>query len=218
MQRTLRLWPASCSPPWSPPPTRSPPPYASRTLREGSSGTDVRVLQRNLDRAGQDTTADGEFGPATESSLRAFEAAEDRRADGVATRSDQRLVRKRAAGASSLSRPRRPAARPRSPEGLAVPPAAAPQEVRPIIEAGNTIASKPYKYGGGHGRWRDTGYDCSGSVSYALHGAELLDAAARLVRVHELGRARARRVGHDPDQPEPRLHGRGGTALRHERP
>ena len=44
-----------------------------------------------------------------------------------------------------------------------------------IIEAGNKIASKPYRYGGGHGRWRDSGYDCSGSVSYALHGAGLLD-------------------------------------------
>ena len=36
---------------------------------------------------------------------------------------------------------------------------------------------KPYKYGGGHGRWNDSGYDCSGSVSYALHGAGLLGSA-----------------------------------------
>jgi hypothetical protein len=35
----------------------------------------------------------------------------------------------------------------------------------------------PYKYGGGHGQWNDSGYDCSGSVSYALHGAGLLDSA-----------------------------------------
>jgi hypothetical protein len=35
----------------------------------------------------------------------------------------------------------------------------------------------PYRYGGGHGRWKDTGYDCSGSVSYALHGGGLLDAS-----------------------------------------
>ena len=40
---------------------------------------------------------------------------------------------------------------------------------------GNEIATKPYRYGGGHGRWRDSGYDCSGSVSFALHGAGLLD-------------------------------------------
>ena len=49
--------------------------------------------------------------------------------------------------------------------------------VKEIIAAGNEIYDKPYKYGGGHGRWRDTGYDCSGSMSYALHGAGLLDTA-----------------------------------------
>ncbi len=43
--------------------------------------------------------------------------------------------------------------------------------------AANRIADKPYKYGGGHGRWEDSGYDCSGSVSYALHGAGLLSSA-----------------------------------------
>jgi hypothetical protein len=43
-----------------------------------------------------------------------------------------------------------------------------------IIEAGNRIAKKPYRYGGGHGKWEDTGYDCSGSMSYAFHGAGML--------------------------------------------
>ena len=42
------------------------------------------------------------------------------------------------------------------------------------IAAGNEIATKPYRYGGGHGSFDDTGYDCSGSVSYVLHGAGLL--------------------------------------------
>ena len=46
---------------------------------------------------------------------------------------------------------------------------------RQIIEAGNSIARTPYKWGGGHGRWQDTGYDCSGSVSFALAAAGLLD-------------------------------------------
>jgi hypothetical protein len=63
------------------------------------------------------------------------------------------------------------------PNGLAVPPPGAPAEVARIIRAGNRIATKPYKYGGGHGIWEDSGYDCSGSVSYALHGAGLLDVA-----------------------------------------
>jgi hypothetical protein len=59
--------------------------------------------------------------------------------------------------------------------GLAVAPAGAPAEVVALIAAGNVIASTPYRYGGGHGDFEDTAYDCSGSVSYALHGAGLLD-------------------------------------------
>jgi hypothetical protein len=58
--------------------------------------------------------------------------------------------------------------------GMAVAPASAPDEVRAIIDAGNRIATKPYRYGGGHARWNDSGYDCSGSVSYVLHAAGLL--------------------------------------------
>lgn len=59
--------------------------------------------------------------------------------------------------------------------GDAVAPAGAPQVVAQVIEAGNVIARAPYRYGGGHGAWRDTGYDCSGSISFALAGAGLLD-------------------------------------------
>ena len=43
-----------------------------------------------------------------------------------------------------------------------------------MIAAGNRIAHKPYRYGGGHASFTDSGYDCSGSVSYALHGGGLL--------------------------------------------
>ena len=43
-----------------------------------------------------------------------------------------------------------------------------------MIAAANKIVGKPYKYGGGHGEWEDSGYDCSGSESYALHGAGLV--------------------------------------------
>ena len=54
-------------------------------------------------------------------------------------------------------------------------PAGAPAAVVAIIQAGNVIAHMPYRFGGGHQNWTDSGYDCSGSVSYALHGAGLLD-------------------------------------------
>jgi len=58
--------------------------------------------------------------------------------------------------------------------GIALPPIEAPQAVHQIIEAGNQIARTPYLWGGGHGKWLDTGYDCSGSVSFALAAAGLL--------------------------------------------
>ena len=60
--------------------------------------------------------------------------------------------------------------------GIALPPIEAPEPVRQIIEAGNSIARTPYLWGGGHGKWLDKGYDCSGSVSYALASAGLLNA------------------------------------------
>ena len=59
--------------------------------------------------------------------------------------------------------------------GVALPPLEAPEEVKQIIEAGNIIARSPYKWGGGHGEWLDDGYDCSGSVSFALAAAGLLE-------------------------------------------
>lgn len=61
-------------------------------------------------------------------------------------------------------------------DGTAVAPANAPEAVKKVIQAANAIAKLPYKWGGGHGAWRDNGYDCSGSVSFALAGAGLLDA------------------------------------------
>jgi cell wall-associated NlpC family hydrolase len=60
-------------------------------------------------------------------------------------------------------------------DGSAVAPKDAPQIVRDVINAGNVIAKTPYLWGGGHGSWSASGYDCSGSVSFALAGAGLLD-------------------------------------------
>jgi cell wall-associated NlpC family hydrolase len=60
------------------------------------------------------------------------------------------------------------------PGGTALAPADAPEKVKQIIAAANKIVNKPYVWGGGHGAWEDNGYDCSGLVSYALHGAGLV--------------------------------------------
>jgi cell wall-associated NlpC family hydrolase len=59
-------------------------------------------------------------------------------------------------------------------DGSAIAPDDAPDIVKRVILAANAIAKFPYKWGGGHGAWRDNGYDCSGSVSFALAGAGLL--------------------------------------------
>ena len=61
--------------------------------------------------------------------------------------------------------------------GVAYAPSYAPIQVKKAIWAGNQIRKKPYVYGGGHGQWNDSGYDCSGSVSYVLHAAGLLKAS-----------------------------------------
>jgi hypothetical protein len=61
------------------------------------------------------------------------------------------------------------------PNGIALPPLEAPEAVRQMIEAGNVIARSPYQWGGGHGKWQDNGYDCSGSVSFVLASAGFLE-------------------------------------------
>ena len=61
------------------------------------------------------------------------------------------------------------------PNGIALPPLEAPAAVRKMIDAGNVIARTPYLWGGGHGKWLDTGYDCSGSVSFVLAAAGYLN-------------------------------------------
>jgi hypothetical protein len=58
--------------------------------------------------------------------------------------------------------------------GIALAPAHAPLAVKRAIWAANQLRSKPYRYGGGHGSFHDSGYDCSGTVSYALGGAGLI--------------------------------------------
>ena len=61
------------------------------------------------------------------------------------------------------------------PDGTAAAPADAPPPVQSAIWAANHIQDKPYRYGGGHRRFKDSAYDCSGTVSYLLHGGGLLD-------------------------------------------
>jgi hypothetical protein len=151
--------------------------FGTRRLHVGMGGRDVRGLQYHLGRVGYGTSVDGAFGPMTKAALERWESAKSRHVDGVATRPDQHTLKRthrRSGGGSTplvhawISR-----------RGFAHISPSAPRKVRRLIRAGNVIAKTPYKYGGGHGTWNDSGYDCSGSVSYVLHHAGLLDGLAR---------------------------------------
>jgi peptidoglycan hydrolase-like protein with peptidoglycan-binding domain len=149
-------------------------------VRRGMSGHDIRVLQDFLRRAGvARVTVDGQFGKGTLRAVRSWERLAGRTVDDVVDAGDIDALRQQVgAGRISAVTPLRLAPGDLAtvgPDGLAIAPATAPDVVKQIIAAGNVIATKPYRYGGGHGSWDDTGYDCSGSVSYALHGAGLLD-------------------------------------------
>ena len=172
-----------------------------RTLKQGHRGHDVKILQQFLSDAGQRTSVDGEFGNATKRAVRSFERAQRQPVDGTVNETDVRVLRDVAVNGGAVASdnapggalPKQQPLRPAQPaqatpsrlgpgmtatvgsDGLATSPAAAPPAVQQIIAAGNEIATKPYIYGGGHGRWNDAGYDCSGSVSYALHGGGLLE-------------------------------------------
>lgn len=77
--------------------------------------------------------------------------------------------------------------------GIAYAPSRAPQAVKNAIWAANTLRSKPYIWGGGHGSFDDRGYDCSGTVSFALHGAGVIGSpmpSTDLMRFGERGRGR----------------------------
>ena len=142
-----------------------------RTLRQGMQGHDVRVLQGYLTLAGYATPVDGSFGSTTGSSVIGFEAAHSLSSNGVFTYADSLVLRQAvvfvmaggAIGTATIN-----------PDGTATAPAGAPAVVSQMIAAANQIIGTPYVYGGGHQSFSAAGYDCSGAVSYALHGGGLL--------------------------------------------
>ena len=175
--------------------------FGDKPLSRGDSGRDVRVLQRWLTLVGFRTRVDGQFGRRTVSSVRRYERAHRIRVDGRVSRGQARGLRSRAYKARGSSSPSatETAVAPGekatlSPDGrTAIAPESAPPQVKAAIEAANRITDKPYRYGGGHGRFEDSGYDCSGAVSYALHGAGVLDSpldSSGLARFGEAGKGK----------------------------
>lgn len=186
----------------STPALASGPALGSRVLYKGMQGPDVRALQRDLSAIGIWTFQSGVFSEGTKIHVKTFQSRFHMYVDGIvgrqtahvliaaakrANRSAKRSA-KRSASASADPNPNSGGTSTAPPasnapfekatldsQGLAVAPPDAPEVVREVIAAANKIAFKPYVYGGGHGSWDSSGYDCSGSVSYALHGGGLLN-------------------------------------------
>jgi peptidoglycan hydrolase-like protein with peptidoglycan-binding domain len=188
--------------------------FGAKTLKQGDSGRDVKLLQKYLTKTGIDVDVDGQFGRGTKLAVRKFERAARLKVDGKVDRGEARTI-KRAAKRGSVANDApagdtsnggaqagdptgddsgdAPGNTPGTGSGTTPPapvagkvtisddgttataPPDAPQAVKDVVAAANKITDKPYRYGGGHGSFNDSAYDCSGAVSYALHGADLID-------------------------------------------
>src|SRR5918992_1602625 len=137
---------------------------AAAALKKGDRGPQVAKVQRWLNQPD-----DGIFGRGTKAAVKRFQRRRGLTPDGVVG----------PATWAALGRPgaRTVLKRGRLRTGTSPSGGGLPSRVRRIIAAADRIAGKPYKYGGWHRTWEDSGYHCSGSVSYALHGAGLLDSA-----------------------------------------
>ena len=178
--------------------------FGDHVLRTGDHGREVRVLQRWLTLTGFPVAVDGHFGRRTRVAVRRYERANGQRVNGWVSREQARGLRTRAyAARASTPAPAAAAAVPPpaplitptpdaviAPDGLtAMVPAAAPPQVRDAIVSANRIVGKPYRWGGGHARVEDDGYDCSGTVSYALMGAGLLRGPLDSTALKRFGKA-----------------------------
>jgi hypothetical protein len=157
----------------------------SPTLKEGSKGHWVDVLQEDLTFAGFPTQVDGDFGPGTKTSVNKFKQAHGLIPNGIFQPKAWTALRA-AVKAAESSVPAGSKAR-LDPDGLVSAPADAPTVVKDVIDAANRIATKPYCYGGGHASFTSSCYDCSGSVSYALHAADLLSAPEASTELESFG-------------------------------
>ncbi|HEY2216716.1 MAG TPA: peptidoglycan-binding protein [Solirubrobacteraceae bacterium] len=145
---------------------------------EGASGDPVSRLQSALH-----LSADGNFGPETEAAVRRLQARHGLTVDGVVGPATWNVL-----GISSQETLNPPhsalsgSSRHESSTGSS-------SVIARVIAAGDEIATTPYVWGGGHGSFQSSGYDCSGSVSYALHGGGLLSAPEDSSELESYGEA-----------------------------
>jgi peptidoglycan hydrolase-like protein with peptidoglycan-binding domain len=143
---------------------------------EGSGASGGDAVQRL--QSAMRLPVDGEFGPETEAAVRRLQARHGLTPDGVVGPATWAVLGLH--GEATLTPPHSALVQPAS-EGessssssTAGGEGASSSVVSRVIAAGDEIATRPYVWGGGHGSFESSGYDCSGSVSYALHGGGLL--------------------------------------------
>jgi len=146
------------------------PPRGAEVIYEANEESDVKPIQVAYPPSGRTTTAP----PRAEE----YDQEQEQENGRIEQRGDRPTV----SGSQAVLR-----------NGVAYAPSRAPQSVKNAIWAANTLRRKPYVWGGGHGTFYDRGYDCSGTVSFALHGAGLLTSpipSSDFMRYGEHGRGR----------------------------
>jgi peptidoglycan hydrolase-like protein with peptidoglycan-binding domain len=147
---------------------------AVQAAAPATGATAVEWLQKALK-----LPVDGEFGPETEAAVRRLQARHGLSVDGVVGPSTWALIGVQDAATitpppSALAAPSTPSGTSGGEAGESAAGGEAESIVARVIAAADEIATRPYVWGGGHGSFESYGYDCSGSVSYALHGGGLL--------------------------------------------
>jgi peptidoglycan hydrolase-like protein with peptidoglycan-binding domain len=141
---------------------------------EAAPGNEISRLQSALH-----LETDGNFGPETEAAVRRLQSRHGLSVDGVVGPSTWAVLG--VSGAPTLNPPHSALVHSDSSDSSAIDVSDTTSStgesssvIARVIAAGDEIATRPYVWGGGHGSFESAGYDCSGSVSYALHGGGLL--------------------------------------------
>jgi len=162
--------------------------YAPRAIRARTPRAERVVDDQGPEEAQPIRTAylvsrpTGDAAPPRAQAREDYEQDQEQDADEESGRIERRGDQPTVAGSRAVLR-----------NGVAYAPSHAPQSVKNAIWAANTLRRKPYVWGGGHGSFYDRGYDCSGTVSFALHGAGALAAplpSSDFTRYGERGRGR----------------------------